>query len=108
MPVPRMPALSHFIAKATGQAQRRPMPRYLLHHRNFLECPLHTQNLTTRSPNILKIKPTYNMTVLLKVMLKETRNPNNAHALRYWRIGSSIETLTFRKCFATMDEMDCW
>ena len=98
-----MPALSDFIAMMTSGHQR-PTLWYPL--RELLEstCFLNNQNLTTRSPNILKIKLKYNMTILPKLTPKEKRNLNNESAPRSWRNGSHIGTLTSRRCFAMMDE----
>src|SRR5229473_929675 len=101
--IPRVPALSDFIAMMTSRHQR-PTLWYPLWELLESTCFLNNQNPTTRSLNILKIKLKYNMMILPKLTPKEKRNLNNKSALRSWRNGSHIGTLTSRRCFATMDE----
>src|SRR5216684_6009371 len=101
--ISRVPALSDFITMMTSGHQR-PTLWYPLRELLESSCFLNNQNPTTRSPNILKIKLKYNMTILLKLTPKEKRNLNNESTPRSWRNGSHIRTLTSRRCFATMDK----
>jgi len=45
-------------------------------------------------------------TILLWLILREKRGPDNESAPKPWRNGSHIETLTSRRCSTTMDKRE--